>query len=60
MVESPRKRPQRITVRKFGKSRDGRDKTVVQQGLSILNPADTGHDSEDARQKQVGLMAAST
>ena len=58
-VEPPEKRSQSIVMRKFGKSKDRRYETIVNQGLSVLDPADSRHDREDMRQEQVRGMVSS-
>ena len=49
---------QRVPMREIVQAQQGRDESVVDQALSVLDPAQTRHDGKDVGQKQVGRMVS--
>ena len=58
-AKTPEKIPQGTAVREVGQAQDGWNKPIVDQALSVLDPADTGYDGKDMSQEEVHGMILS-
>jgi hypothetical protein len=55
-VETPQKAPQGIAVREVRQTQKWRDKSIVDQRLSALHPANPRYNRKDVRQEKIGRV----
>jgi hypothetical protein len=58
-LEAPEEGPQGVSVREIGQAQQGRDQSIVDQRLNVLDPTDASDDSEEVCQKQIRRMIRS-